>query len=188
LDTWEIVDLPPGERTVGSKWVFDIKYTPTGLVDRYKARLVAQGFSQVLGDDYLETFSPTIRVESLRLLLAIGAYLDLEIRQLDVVNVYPRSDLYATVYIRLPEGLECPKGKTLLVKKSLYSLKQSGREWYIEASRGLESLGLTPCFSELCIFTSSDRSLIVGLYVDDMLILGADLQAVQSLVKGIASL
>ena len=57
-----------------------MKLTPTGLIDRFKARLVAQGFSQVPRDDFLETFSPTIRGESLRLLLAIGAYEDLEIR------------------------------------------------------------------------------------------------------------
>jgi len=60
--------------------VFTVKYTPIGLIDRYKARLVAQGFSQVPGDDFLETFSPTIRAESLRILLALGASKDLEIR------------------------------------------------------------------------------------------------------------
>ena len=60
LNTWEYADLPPGKRTVDSKWVFTVKYTPTGLIDRYKARLVARGFTQVAGDDYLETFSPTI--------------------------------------------------------------------------------------------------------------------------------
>jgi hypothetical protein len=188
LDTWEYVDLPPGVRTVGSKWVFTIKLTPTGLIDRYKARLVAQGCSQVLGDDYLETFSPTIRVESLRILLAIGAHGDMEMYQVDVVSAYPRSDLHATVYMRPPEGLKCPRGKVLLVRKSLYGLKQSGREWYIEACRGLRSLGLTPCFSEPGIFATENRDLIVGLYVDDMLILGAKLQAVQELIKGIASL
>ena len=80
LGTWEYAELPPGEKTVGCKWVFTVKYTPTGLINRYKARLVAQGFSQVPGDDYLETFSPTIRAESLRILLAIGTYEDLEIR------------------------------------------------------------------------------------------------------------
>jgi hypothetical protein len=73
LGTWEYTKLPLGRKTVGCKWVFTVKNTPTGLIDHYKARLVAQGFSQLLGDDYLETFSPTIRAESLRTLLAIGA-------------------------------------------------------------------------------------------------------------------
>ena len=99
LGTWEWAKLLAGKRTVGSKWVFTVKYTPTGLLDRYKARLVAQGFSQVPGDDFLETFSPTIRAESLRILLAIGALEDLEMRQIDVVSAYPRSKLHAKVYM-----------------------------------------------------------------------------------------
>jgi hypothetical protein len=134
LDTWEFVDLPLGKRTVGYKWVFDLKYIPTGLIDRYKARLVAQGFTQVPGDDFLETFSPMIRLESLRVLLAIAAYRDLEVWQLDVINTYTCSNLHATVYMCPPEGLKCPEGKVLHVKKSLYGLKQSGREWYIATS------------------------------------------------------
>jgi hypothetical protein len=96
--------------------------------------------------------------------------------------------LHATVYMRPPEGLKCPEGKVLLVKKSLYGLKQSGREWYIVASRGLESLGFSSCFSEPCLFVTPDRGLIVGLYVDDMLIIGADPKRVQDLVERIAAL
>jgi hypothetical protein len=115
-------------KTVDYKWVFTVKYTPTGLIDRYKARLVAQGFSQSLGDDYLETFSPTIRAESLRVLLAIGALEDLEIRQINVVSAYPRAQLHATVYMRPPKALGAPEGTVLLLQKPLYGLKQSGRE------------------------------------------------------------
>ena len=92
-----------------------MKYTSTGLINRYKARLVAQGFSQSLGDDYLETFSPIIRAESLRVLLAIGALEDLEIRQVDVVSAYPRAQLYATVYIRPSKALRAPEGTVLLL-------------------------------------------------------------------------
>jgi hypothetical protein len=180
LDTWEFADLPDGKRPVGSKWVFTVKYTPTGLLDRFKARLVAQGFSQVPGDDFLETFSPTVRFESLRTLLAIGAYLDWEIHQTDVVSAYPRSILHAEVYMRPPQGLQAVPGKVLRVKKSLYGLKQSGREWYLEACKGLEEIGLDPIFADTCIFVSKDQRLIVGLYVDDMVILANDIKVVQS--------
>jgi hypothetical protein len=152
------------------------------------SQIVAQGFGQVLGDDYLETFSPTIRAESLRALLAIGAAEDLEIRQLDVVSAYPRSKLHAIVYMKPPEALKAPKGKVLLLKQSLYGLKQSGREWYIEACRGLKTLGFTPCYSEPSVFTTRNKSLIIGLYVDDMLVLGASLQAVQATIQGISAL
>jgi hypothetical protein len=186
LGTWEYQDLPIGKKAVGCKWVFTIKYTPTGVIDRYKARLVAQGFTQIPGDDFLETFSPTIRSESLRTLLAIATIEGLEIRQLDVVSAYPRSELHAEVYMRPPEALDAPKGKVLRLRRSLYGLKQSGREWYIEACKGLKNLGFYPCHGEPSVFTTNDRSLIIGLYVDDMLILGADIRAVKETVKAIS--
>lgn len=185
LGTWERAKLPPGKRALGCRWVFNVKYTPTGLVDRFKARLVAQGFGQVSGDDYLETFSPTIRAESLRLLLSIGASEDMDIRQIDVVSAYPRSDLHAEVYMKPPEGLYCPKDYVLRLRKSLYGLKQSGREWYIEACKGLGELGFQPIFSEPSIFTTADRRILIGLYVDDMLILSKDPSDIDRVVKGI---
>jgi hypothetical protein len=186
LDTWEVTDLPDGRKTVGSKWVFTVKYTPTGLLDRFKARLVAQGFSQVPGTDFIETFSPTVRLESLRTLLAIGAGLDYEIHQTDIVSAYPRSILHAEVYMKTPKGVDVPKGKCLRVRKSLYGLKQSGREWYLEAVKGLAELGLEPIFADACVFVRKDKSLIVGLYVDDMIILSDDLSVVQEFKKAIA--
>jgi len=161
LDTWTYAELPSGKELLGFTWVFTVKYTPTGLVDRYKARLVAQGFKQVLGDDYLETFSPTIRTESLRILLALGAYEDLEIRQVDIVSAYPRSKLHATVFMKPPEVLGVPDGKVLQLQRSLYGLKQSGREWYIEACRGLATLGFTPIFSEPSIFRNPQTGIII---------------------------
>jgi hypothetical protein len=139
----------------------------------------------VAGDDYLETFSLTIRSESIWILLVISACEDLEIRQLDVVSVYPRSRLYAEVYIRVPLALNVLKGKVLKLNKSLYRLKQSGREWYIEAIKGLKELGFSPYYSEPSIFINSDYSQIISVYVDDMLVLGADLVEVKKTIQGI---
>jgi len=188
LDTWEYAKLPPGKQAIDCKWVFTVKYTPTGLIDCYKARLVARGCKQKAGDDYLETFSPTIRSESLRTLLAIAAAEDLEVRQIDVTTAYPRSKLHATVYMRPPAALNCPAGTVLLLRQSLYGLKQSGREWYIEAAEGLDKLGFKPCYSEPSIFVTTDRSIIIGLYVDDMVIISADAQAIERIVQGIKAL
>lgn len=86
LGTWEYVALPTEKRPVGHRWVFAIKYTPTGQLDKFKARLTAQGFSQIYGDDFLKTFSPTMRAKSLRVLLAIAAHEDLHILQIDVIS------------------------------------------------------------------------------------------------------
>ena len=187
------MDLPPKEKPVGCKFVFALKYTPTGLIDRYKARLVAQGFSQRPGENFVETFSPTIRAESLRVLLAIGAAEDLEIRQADVVSAYPRSKLHATVYMKPTEplrealGIKDPR-KVLLLNKSLYGLKQSGREWYIEACRGLKTLGFEPLFSEPSVFINPERNQLLGLYVDDIVVLGQGLQAVQATIDAIGQI
>ena len=108
--------------------MFTVKYIPTGLLDKFKARLVVQGFYQVSGTDYEETFSPTSRLESLRTLLCIGASLDYEIHQTDVISAYLRLVLHAEVYIQIPQGVEAPKRKYLRVLKSLYGLKQLGRK------------------------------------------------------------
>ncbi|RFU25060.1 hypothetical protein B7463_g11276, partial [Scytalidium lignicola] len=154
LGTWEIGDLPVGSNLVGYKWVFTVKYTLTGLVDYRKARLVAQGFSQTLGDDYLETFSPTMRLESLRVLLAIVALEDLEIYQADVMSAYPRAKLHTTIYMRPPNTLNVMEGKV-------------------------------PCYSDPSVFINQDKSMIIGLYVDDILVLGKDPKTVRAIVDGI---
>jgi hypothetical protein len=139
---------------------------------------VAQGFSQVPGEDFLETFSPTVRFESLQTLLTIGACLDWEVYQTDVVSVYPRSIFHADVYMRPPKRLQTVPGSVLRVKKSLYRLKQSGREWYLEACKGLEELNLYPTFTDACVFVYNKYKLIVELYVDDMIILTEDIRVV----------
>lgn len=176
LGTFEYVDLPPGKETVDTKWVFTIKYTPTGLVDRFKARLVARGFSQREGDDFWETFSPTIRYESIRLILAIACAENLEIHQADVDTAYPRARLHAEVFVSNIKGLILPPGKVLRIHKALYGLKQSGREWYIEACNTLDKFGLQPTFNDPSVFVNKDKSLVVGLYVDDMIIVARSLE------------
>jgi hypothetical protein len=105
-----------------------------------------------------------------------------------MVSAYPRSKLHAKVYMLPPKALKILKGLVLLLLSSLYGLKQSGREWYIEAAIGLKTLGFSPYFSEPSVFISTDCNIIIGLYVDDMLILGRDPQAIQKVINGIASL
>jgi hypothetical protein len=96
-------------------------------------------------------------------------------RQIDIVSIYPRSKLYIEVYMRAPQALKCAKGLVLLLLNSLYGLKQLGREWYIKAYIGLKTFGFSPCFSKPSIFISTDYSIIIGLYIDNILVLGRDL-------------
>ena len=111
--TWKIIDRPKDINIISTKWVFKIKTLPNGQIDKYKARLCARGFSQQYGVDYFETFSPVVRMESLRVLLAVAAAYDLEVHQMDVVSVYLLGELDEDVYISTPEGLDIPEGKVL---------------------------------------------------------------------------
>ena len=188
LGTFEYTELPPGKETVDTKWVFTIKSTPTGLVDRFKARLVARGFSQRAGDDFWETFSPTVRYESVRMILAIACAEDLEVHQADVDTAYPRAELHAEVYVRKIDGITLPANKVLRVRKAFYGLKQAGREWYIEACNTLANLGLQPVFNDPSVFINTDKSLVVGLFVDDMIIAAKTLDAVEEFKKSFGSI
>lgn len=130
--TWVMCDLPKGGKLVGCKWVFVVKYDEHGRIVRYKARLVAQGFTQRHGIDYEETFAPTIRYETLRIFLAFVAYYDWELYQADVVAAYLHGDLDKdTMFMKPPKGLkvEGSREKVCHIIKGLYGLKQSGRVW-----------------------------------------------------------
>ena len=123
--------------------MFDVKYTPTRLIDKFKVRLVAKGFRQAYGTEYTETFSPTIKMDSLRAILAIGAARGWYIEQMDVVSAYLAGTLDEEIYMNAPEGLGHPKDTTVRLIRSLYGLKQSGRVWYKKIESTLNSFGLT---------------------------------------------
>ena len=184
---WELDKLPEGRRPIGCKWVFKIKYDENGLLEKYKARLVAQGFSQQEGIDYEETFAPTVRKESLRIYLAIVAALDLELHQMDVVAAYLVSDLEAEgreIYMRIPEGADVRQGRTELVwqiVKSLYGLKQSARLWNKKLVSFWKDQGYKPMVADGSIMVASYEAgfIIVSIYVDDLLIAATSLDLVK---------
>ncbi len=101
---WTLTELPKDRTPVGSKWVFKVKILADGSVERYKARLVAQGFSQKFGTDYDETFCPVIRLESLRALIALAVQNDLQIHQIDVTTAFLNGELEEEVYMKQPDG------------------------------------------------------------------------------------
>ena len=143
-DVWELVDLPNGRKAVGSKWVFKIKTDAEGSVERLKARLVAQGFSQKPGIDYDETFSPVPRFESVRTVIALAVQNNLKLHQIDVTNAFLNDDLRDEVYMKQPEGFVV-KGQEHLVcklKRSIYGLKQSSRCWDSVLDQHLKKLVL----------------------------------------------
>ena len=100
-EVWELVDLPPGRKAIGNKWVFKVKRRADGSLDKFKARLVAKGYTQVEGVDYEKTFSPLVRLSSVRLLLVLVAHLDLELFQMDVKTAFLNGNLKEEIYMDL---------------------------------------------------------------------------------------
>ena len=115
-NVWELVELPNGRKTVGSKWVYKVKTGVDGSVERYKARLVAQGYTQKLGTDYDETFCPVVRMESLRALIALSVQFGLQLHQVDVTTAFLNGELEEEVYMQQPKGF-VHTGKEHLVHK-----------------------------------------------------------------------
>ncbi|CAB0037468.1 unnamed protein product [Trichogramma brassicae] len=140
--TWEIAELPDSRKAVGFRWTFKIKNSSDGREPRYKARLCAQGFLQEAGTDYDEIFSPVVRFESIRVLLAIAVRDHLHSAQFDVSTAYLNSELTETIYMRVPDGLNVNKNNAVLkLNKAIYGLKQSGRCWNERFDAFIKSAG-----------------------------------------------
>jgi Reverse transcriptase (RNA-dependent DNA polymerase) len=132
--TWKLTEAPDGANIIGSKWVFRAKKDAAGNDVCYKAHLVAQGFSQVPGVDYFDTFAPVAKLALIQTVLALAAANDMELHQIDIKGTYLNGELTnsETMYMSQPPGYHAPNssGKVCLLQKMLYGLKQSGRCWY----------------------------------------------------------
>ncbi|KAG8479016.1 hypothetical protein CXB51_029921 [Gossypium anomalum] len=131
--TWDIVKLPKGKKVVCCKWVFKKKEGTLRVKEsRYKARLVAKGYNQIPGVDFTDMFSLVVKHSSIRALLGIVAMHDLELEQLDVKTAFLHGELKEDIYMQQLEGFTVSKKEDYiyLLKKSLYGLKQSPRQWY----------------------------------------------------------
>ena len=126
--TWSLVPLPPGYKPIGCKWVYRIKYNSDGTIERYKARLIAKGYTQVESVDYLETFSLTAKLTILLAYLLLSLLTIGFLYRLDVQNAFLHDDLDEEVYMVPPLGLR-QQGENLVcqLNKSLYGLKQASR-------------------------------------------------------------
>jgi hypothetical protein len=173
-ETWELVkrsDLPRGANIVPVKWVFKIKTDEKGVVTKYKARITPKGFKQRHGVDYFEVFANTGKYKTLRVVLSLAARRDMELRQLDVPQAFIQAALEEDVYMEMPEGYEI-EGMVCHLKKSLYGLKQSPRNWYLLVSAFItDKLGFSATVSNPCLFWKRSRTgqpILLFLFVDDM--------------------
>ena len=148
---WELVDLPKGRNPVRCCWVYDIKSDGCK-----KACLVAKGFSQQPRLDYDETFSPVVRYETIRLLLATAALENWDIEALDVKTAFLYGDLDEEIYMQQPEGfiIKGQENKVYKLKKAIYGLKQASHAWNKQADKSLKSLGFKQCLSDSGIYVT----------------------------------
>jgi hypothetical protein len=128
---WTLVERP-NTNVIGTKWVFRNKQDENSMVTRNKARLVAQGFTQVEGLDFDETYAPVARIEAIQMLLAFVAHHDFKLYQMDVKSAFLNGPIQELVYVEQPSGFEDPKFPNHVYKlqKVLYGLKQAPRAWY----------------------------------------------------------
>ncbi|KAJ9566931.1 hypothetical protein OSB04_002897 [Centaurea solstitialis] len=177
---WELTDLPQHCRAVGRKWGFKKKTDMDGNVHTFKARLVAKGFTQTHGIDYDETFSPVAMLKSIRILMAISAYFNYEIWQMDVKTTFLNGKLTKDVYMEQPEGFEDPKNPNKVCKllKSIYGLKQASRSWNLHFDERIKEFGFAKSEFEPCVYTKFSGSIVtfLVLYVDDILLIGNDMK------------
>ena len=170
--TWTLVDRPKDRKVITGRWVYKIKTDEKGNIDIFKARYVAKGFMQVPGLDFHETYAPTCKPETMRTLFALAAQWGLELHQMDIKTAYLNSPLTETVYMEQPEGFTEGNDKVCLLQRSVYGLKQAGRDWYQTLSSFLEETGFIRSKNDFCLFTSSvgDELCYVLLWVDDIII------------------
>ena len=188
--TWDLVKAPQGAIVIGSGWEFRVKRKADGSVERYKARLVAKGYSQRPGFDFFETFAPTFRSASLRLILALCTKHKLHMRSVDISHAFLNGELEETVYMRQPEGFE-QGGADYVCKlnKALYGLKQAARQWYRKLRSVLEALGFKQLESDpsIYLYARNGVQVIMPVFIDDITLVSADSAMLDQVVADLSS-
>lgn len=169
-NTWELTDLPSNRKSVGSKWVYKRKTDDKGNVIRYKARLVAQGFTQKYGVDYDEVFAPVARSTTMRLMLSIAGMKNYFANTYDIKTAFLNGDLHEEIYLRQPIGFR-NGDKVYRLRKSLYGLKQAARVWNQTLHNVLVENGCKQSNIDKCLYTfkKNNKIMFLSLHVDDIL-------------------
>ncbi|GJY28535.1 zinc finger, CCHC-type containing protein [Tanacetum coccineum] len=178
-NTWVLADLPPGCKPLGCKWIFKRKLVVDETIEKFKARLVIQGFKQKSGINYFDTYASVARISTIRLLIAMASIHNLIIHQMDVKTAFLNGDLNKEFYMNQPQGfiIHGNENKVCNLIKSLYGLKQAPKQWHQKFDEVVLSNGYLLNQDDKCVYSKFDESgkgVIICLYVDDMLIFGTD--------------
>ena len=182
--TCELTDLPEGARTIGCRWIFKKKLRADGTLDKFKARLVAKGFKQREGIDFFDIYAPVCRIATIRVLIAWAVTQKHVIHQMDVKTAFLNGDLTEEIYMDQPEGFvaEGMSNKVCKLVKSLYGLKQAPKLWHEKFNQVILMDGFRISESDKCLYMKvmAEKVVVICLYVDDMLIIGSDMEIVTS--------
>jgi histone deacetylase 1/2 len=184
--TWHLVPPQKGRNVIGCKWVYKIKRKSDGNLDRYKAHLVAKGFKQRYGIDYEDTFSPVIKIATIRIILSIAVSRGWSLWQFDVHNAFLYSHLEEEVYMQQPPGFEDTSklGYVCKLDKALYGLKQEPRAWYSWLSRKTITLGFqaSKADTSLFLYNKGGVTMFLLVYVDDIIVASSTEKATNALL------
>ncbi|CAI7849779.1 unnamed protein product, partial [Closterium sp. NIES-53] len=172
---------PPGANIVSGMWIFRVK-RPPGSPPAFKARYVARGFSQRQGVDFFQTFSPTPKMTTLRVLLHVAAQHDYELHSLDFSTAFLQGSLHEEIWLRRPPGFtgSFPAGTQWSLRRPVYGLRQAPRKWHDTLRTTLAALGFAPSTADPSLFLRTDATLppfYVLVYVDDLVFATADTEA-----------
>ncbi|CAM8972792.1 unnamed protein product [Rhodiola kirilowii] len=186
-DVWDLVPRPDGVNVIGTKWIFKNKSDTSGNITRNKARLVAQGYTQIEGINFDETFAPVARLEAIRLLLALACHIKFRLFQMDVKSAFLNGFLNEEVYVAQPKGFEDPHHPSHVyrMKKALYGLKQAPRAWYERLTVFLVDHGYAQGGVDKTLFIKDTRSdfIIAQIYVHDIVFGSNTLKLVDQFVE-----
>ena len=191
--TWDLVPREKGQNIIPGRWVYKIKHDSNGNIDKFKARYVAKGFKQIEGIEYSDTFAPTSKPETFKILLALSAIENFFLKQMDVKAAYLHPKIDKEVYLEQPKGFEKldSNGNKLVckLKKSIYGLKQAAKNWYQELSNFLIQQGFERSKHDYCLFLKNKENgkLYVLTWVDDLVIAGKSQNEIDKLKNSLES-
>lgn len=190
-DAWELIDLPPGAKLTGSRWVFDLKRDAAGNVVRYKAQLVVPGFTQKPGVDYDEVWAPTSSMATVRAVLAIASARDMELRWLGINTAYLNALMDKDVYVEQPEGFAVRSKKLVChILRAVYGCKRASRLWGSHFAATLTKAWAVRAAADPCLFVWGHPVhgvIVILVHVDDVLLAAKDRAGIKAVKDVITS-
>jgi hypothetical protein len=172
-NTWQVVEKQSQWNVIGCRWLFKLKKDVDGNIKMFKARVVAKGYNQIEGCDFIETYAPVLKYKTLRVMLCLAALMmNVKLNQMDIKTAFLNAKVTENIYMTAPEGFPVKEGQVLKLVKALYGIKQAPNEWYAEISKFLKNdLGMKQCIKDQCVFigkSANNNNIMIGLFVDDM--------------------